>query len=223
MIDGCRIEPETECRGANLAGAFLLKANLARSDLREVNLEGADLREVNLRKVDLTGSTVTKADVTGGRLQKSDLDKADFRESNLTNATLKGASAEGTNFAGTLRCRTTRTNGTVDNSGCAEPFSPTPTPAPGGEGPKITQFDLPSFVKSCKGGEGNVNIEWATKNAIRVNFEIDGERVDKPSNGWPTSGDGEFAFKCNVDKHTYTLIAQAKGKKVRDSGIVRKQ
>lgn len=222
VIDGCKIEPETVCRNANLESAYLFKANLARADLRHVNLEAADLREANLRKTDLTGALITRADLTGARLQKSDLDGANFGDSNLTKTTLKSASAEGTTFANALLCNTVRTDGTVDNSGCGGAFSPTPSPAnEGAPTLQIVKFDAPSFIKKCRGQEIGVTIEWATRNARRLTFHIDGVMQDRPSEGWPKSGDGEFAFNCNADQHRYILTAQSRGKQVKDSAIVR--
>ncbi|MEX1047382.1 MAG: pentapeptide repeat-containing protein [Actinomycetota bacterium] len=222
VIDGCKIEPETVCRNANLESAYLFKANLARADLRNVNLEGADLREANLRKTDLTGALITRADLTAARLQKSDLDDADFSESNLTKTTLKGASAEGTSFANSLLCNTVRTNGTVDNSGCGGPLSPTPSPTTAGEhNPEIVKFSAPSFINKCQGQEVGVTLEWQTRNARRLTFHVDGELQDRPAEGWPKKGNGEFAFNCSADQHRYLLTAQNRGMQVKDSAIVR--
>src|SRR5690606_5143945 len=67
--------------GANLTGAFLVRANLTGVDLARANLTGAFLARANLTDADLTG-----ADLTGARLVGANLAGADLTEADLTEA-----------------------------------------------------------------------------------------------------------------------------------------
>lgn len=127
VIDGCKIKPNTSCVGANLSGADLRNAELNGSNLQRVYLAGADLSGVDLRSSNLTGAVITNADVRGGDLSKTNLDNVNLTGSDLTDAYLRGALTNTNLLAGTVRCRTTRPDGTIDNTSCA---SPTPTSAP---------------------------------------------------------------------------------------------
>ena len=75
-INDCRIEPATDCRGANLAGAdlsgaFLSAADLTAVDLRNADLSGADLNWANLREADLRGTNLSGAILSGALLNKA--------------------------------------------------------------------------------------------------------------------------------------------------------
>ena len=75
VINGCRIEPRTECPGADLRGADLSKerldgANLSRANLSltwliGANLSYAKLYYTNLRDANLSGANLTGASLTG--------------------------------------------------------------------------------------------------------------------------------------------------------------
>jgi uncharacterized protein YjbI with pentapeptide repeats len=84
-----------DLRGADLRGAYLMKA-----DLGVIDLTGADLRKANL-----TGADLRKANLTGANLAGAVLRKANLRETNLTGANLTGADIRSTkswraNFSG---------------------------------------------------------------------------------------------------------------------------
>jgi hypothetical protein len=83
VINGCRIEPNTVCLSANLAGADLSAANLWRADLVFANLEEANLRDANLWRADLRGANLSGADLVGANLEEANLSGADLRGADL--------------------------------------------------------------------------------------------------------------------------------------------
>ena len=127
VISGCKIQPNTSCAGANLSGANLRNAELNNSNLQHVYLAGADLSNADLRSSNLTGAVITNADLRGADLSKTNLTNAILTGSDLTDAYFRGATTNGDIFAGTIRCRTTRPDGTVDNASCAGPTPSTTT------------------------------------------------------------------------------------------------
>jgi len=68
VINGCRIEPQTQCPGANLAGASLAGANLAGANLVIANLAGANLTGANLESARLEGAYIAGADLSDALL-----------------------------------------------------------------------------------------------------------------------------------------------------------
>ena len=93
VIDGCRIEPRTQCQGAYLRAA----------DLRGANLSGADLRRANLGDADLSGAILGDADLSSANLWGADLTGADLSWADLT---------------GALICDTSMPDGSVRNDSC---------------------------------------------------------------------------------------------------------
>ena len=78
IVNGYKIKPEADLRGADLQRADLRDADLRGADLqgadlRDANLRGADLREADLRDADLWG-----ADLRGADLQRANLDFSSF-------------------------------------------------------------------------------------------------------------------------------------------------
>lgn len=68
VINGCRIEPRTNCIGVDLSGADLSNIDLqnavfTRTIMRNVNLQGTDLRNADLNSAILTGADLTGADL----------------------------------------------------------------------------------------------------------------------------------------------------------------
>ena len=88
VVNGCRIEPNAQCPGANLTGAFLWAsdlsgANLSGANLSFTNLSGADLRRAdlwraNLRFADLRDANLTRANLSGTDLWRANLTRADL-------------------------------------------------------------------------------------------------------------------------------------------------
>jgi uncharacterized protein YjbI with pentapeptide repeats len=100
VINGCRIEPDTACPGADLRNA-----DLRGVDLTGANLAGADLQGANLEEADFDGANLQGADFTLANLTDAKLDGADLRDAILTDANLEGVSYN----------RTTCPNGAVTN------------------------------------------------------------------------------------------------------------
>ena len=73
-INGCKIEPATDCRGAILVGA----------DLSHFDLSGADLTDADLSDADLSGAILWNAGLNG-----ADLSGADLSNANLVGAMLR--------------------------------------------------------------------------------------------------------------------------------------
>ena len=89
VINGCKLEAETACPGADLGAADLSNLNLRGADLRGSNLTGATLNHTNLRGANLNGAKLDNA--TGYRLQ---LYRASLRGAKVRNATLPGLQGE---------------------------------------------------------------------------------------------------------------------------------
>ena len=100
VINGCTIEANTSCYGANLSGADLSDvnlngANLTFTDLSDANLSGANLSGANLSSAHLSGANLTNA-----YLLYADLLYADLTDANLTGASLHAADLSGANLNG---------------------------------------------------------------------------------------------------------------------------
>lgn len=67
LINGCKLERETSCPGADLQGANLSNMDLRSANFRGANLSGANLSHTSLRGANLDGANLDN--VTGYRLQ----------------------------------------------------------------------------------------------------------------------------------------------------------
>jgi uncharacterized protein YjbI with pentapeptide repeats len=116
-INGCLIQPYTECIDAQLSQADLARVNLTGAKLTGAHLAGADLTEaellgVDLSYADLTGAYLAGADLTGAYLYATNLTgadltstdggltPADLSNANLTRATLSRADLTDANLDG---------------------------------------------------------------------------------------------------------------------------
>lgn len=90
VINGCTIQPGTQCRDADLRQA----------DLAGANLSGASLQSADLHNADLSGANLVGADLEGARLVRADLHLADLTDGNLHRADLYDANVAGANLAG---------------------------------------------------------------------------------------------------------------------------
>lgn len=115
---GDRMAPagETQCPGADLAGADLSERNLFLANFEDANLSGANLFGANLGRAILTGANLSKADLTDAGLAYADLGGADLEGADLGGADLSYANIAGTNFTGATFANTTMPDGTVRNS-----------------------------------------------------------------------------------------------------------
>lgn len=112
VINGCRIETDTNCPGANLryaelAGADLIGANLSGADLYRTDLGNATLWHVDfsgatLRNTHMAGASLSGANLRDARLWNTNLQGADLSRADLTGADLDGATLTGANFNDTI-------------------------------------------------------------------------------------------------------------------------
>ena len=220
VVSGCAIQPKTDCPGAGLRQAILHEADLRGANLKDADLFGADLRRADLRGADLTNVNLRNADLTDAKLMRANLDGAILEDVNLTRANLNKAEVSNGQFVRALRCETTRSDGTTDNSGCPEDFGASPSPKPAAKQPEITKFDISPAEVTCasKKDEQSVNVRYKTTHAKSVEFAIDN---DKPKTGFATKGTATLAFDCHEDRHTYTITATgSSGKKATQSATV---
>ena len=104
-INGCKLEPASNC-----AGMDLRNADLSNMNLRKINFNGANLSGANLRHTQLDLSTFDKANLSGANLTRASLQQASLRGANLNNTKLvaitgwalmaQGAKGKNTDFNG---------------------------------------------------------------------------------------------------------------------------
>ncbi len=87
VVSGCKIAPNSDCRGAKLAGEDLHAANLSGANLEGANLEGTNLDGANLTNANLNGAKVWYTNLQGADLTGATTIKAEFANVNLINAT----------------------------------------------------------------------------------------------------------------------------------------
>ena len=128
VINGCTIQPNTSCPGADLRGAYLPFADLSGADLDRANLMGAalihaNLRDANLQRTSLGLAVLGAADLTGADLRGASLTKANLADAELTNARLDhvdltGADMTNADTTGATFCQTRMPDGSVRNDDC---------------------------------------------------------------------------------------------------------
>lgn len=99
VVNGCLIQPNTQCygadlSGADLSGADLTLARLAFARLTRANLSDARLVIAGLSNTDLRGAVLTRADVRGANLSGSNLSGANLVDADLSGGPLGVAGAE---------------------------------------------------------------------------------------------------------------------------------
>ena len=124
-INGCRIEPDTQCPGVDLEGADLgaITAgshHVARraADLSGGNFKGANFEGAYMARVELDGADLSDVNFRGTNLHQSSLFEADLSGADLTDADLGFADMEDAVIDGAIFCRTTMPDTSVNSSGC---------------------------------------------------------------------------------------------------------
>lgn len=112
VVNGCRIEPNTRCPGADLisltaweadlSGADLSRANMYKVSLSGANLSGANLSRAVLWGADLVDTDLRGADLSGATFIEAFLMEADLRGANLTNANLYRAVLDDADLTGAI-------------------------------------------------------------------------------------------------------------------------
>lgn len=105
VVNGCRIEPATNCSYAKLENADLEGVDLSDASLHAAVLSGANLKKANLQRVDLQVGNLSKADLRGANLEHAHLFANDLEGAQLEGANLKGvnfvdAKLQGANLKG---------------------------------------------------------------------------------------------------------------------------
>ena len=97
---GGKAGKEANLDGANLAGAYLVRAYLAGANLAGAYLDGANLAGANLDGANLAGAYLRGANLAGANLAGANLDGAYLAGANLDGANLAGAYLAGAYLAG---------------------------------------------------------------------------------------------------------------------------
>jgi uncharacterized protein YjbI with pentapeptide repeats len=90
----------SDLRGADLIGAWLVRANLQYVKLDEARLVGAKLRDSDLSHSSLRGAKAIRADLRGANLHSASFIDADLRWSNLENTCLTSTDLASTQLEG---------------------------------------------------------------------------------------------------------------------------
>ncbi len=195
------------CNGVDLQGKTLEDMSLSNGKFADVDFEDAKLTDVNLSGADLKGADFHDAVLTGVDLAGADLTEADF-----TGATLLAV-----DLVDATRCKTVRTNGSIDNLSCGgnenetpQPAAPRPSPSPGA-GVGVTSFIMAETI-TCTAGEKTAAaaVRWTTTGAVSASFMVDG-KVQAPTStlGSAPNGSGAAPFPCDGKAHLYDITAQA--------------
>jgi hypothetical protein len=186
-VNGCVIEPETQCANIDLSGADLEGADLSRAVLSGTNLEGANL----------SGANLSEADLTDAKLVDTNLEDADLTSANLTGATITD-----TDLDGATLCGPTRTDGTTDDTDCEASTETTETTE--NAEATVTSFEL-SELDCGSATTGPVTVTWETENATAVEIAVD---TAPPKSGGP-SGSTTVVVACDGEPHAITITPES--------------
>ncbi len=119
-VNGCPIQSNASCPGANLKGQ---KFTLRNADLSGARLMNADFTGSNLNGIDLTGANLTGAtfgtgtNLSGAKIDGAILDGATFAGADLTKASLgTSVSMVGTKFNAGTKLVNATVNGSISNA-----------------------------------------------------------------------------------------------------------
>ena len=99
-VNGYKIGPEVDLRGASLDYEDLTGANLQGANLMYACLEGSNLSGVNLRNARLDSASLFDATLAGADLRGADFEDASLPGADLRGADLRGACLRCTDFFG---------------------------------------------------------------------------------------------------------------------------
>ncbi len=196
-VNGCVIEPETQCANIDLSGADLEGADLSRAVLSGANLESTNL----------SGANLSEADLSDAQIVDTNLSDAD-----LTSANLSGATITGTDLSGATLCGTTQTDGTIDDTSCPSSTDTTDTETTDTETTdttenaeaEVTSFEL-SELDCGSATTGPVTVTWETQNATAVEIAVD---TASPTSGGP-SGSTTVVVACDGEPHAITITPES--------------
>jgi hypothetical protein len=122
VVNGCIIQPYTQCDGVDLHNADLHQAALSYADLVATNLNGATLAGANLAYANLATAKLQVASLAGANLTNANLADADF-----PGASFAGANLDGANLAGGVATIASLAGAYFCDTRC--PTGPSTTPA----------------------------------------------------------------------------------------------
>jgi hypothetical protein len=192
-VNGCAIQPATQCPGADLSGA-----NLEDADLSGANLSGASLGETNL-----SGANLSEANLSSAQIVDADLSDAD-----LTGANLAGATITGTNLDGATLCGTIKTDGTTDDTSCppsTETTDTTETTETTSTTPSVTSFDVGDLQCASGASTGTVTVTWTTEATTAVELGVDGTL----SNTAGPEGTADLVVPCDGSTHQVSITPRS--------------
>lgn len=218
-VGDCQIEPGSDCRADDLAGAHLHRADLHGANLSLADVKNANLSVANLRKVDFKRANLAGADLRYAHLNGANLTDANLANADLTYASLKGATVTNASFTGATLCGTIRTDGTIDNTGCPKSPTPSPSPSPSG-GLAITKFDVPTKADCLKQGKPTVplSLSYATTGAKKVEIQAEKQTV---ASGLPPSGSTRIRIPCDANRIVVVMIASKGADRVSQKAAVK--
>ena len=187
-VNGCAIQPATQCPGADLSGA-----NLEDADLSSANLSGANLEGTNL-----SGANLSEANLASAQIVDTDLSDAD-----LTGANLTGATISGTNLEGATLCGTIRTDGTTDDTSCPPSTETTDTTGTDttSTDTTVTSLVVGEFICSSGASDAAVTVSWTTQNATAAEIGLDGQTVSESG----PSGSTTLQIPCDGETHEVSV------------------
>ena len=194
-VNGCVIEPATQCANIDLSGADLEGADLSQAVLTGTTLDGTNLSDANLTEADLSDAQITDADFSGA---------------DLTRANLSGATITGTDFTDATLCGTTQTDGGTDDSSCPATTDTTDTESTDttettqASEAEVTSFEL-SELDCGAATTGPVTVTWETESATAVEVAVD---TASPTGG-PPSGSMTVVVACDGEPHAITITPQS--------------
>ena len=99
-VNGCALQPNTQCINGNFSGAVLDGVNISGGNLRNASLSGAHMDEGNLSSADLSnanfaGARILRTNLARANLSQANFSGADLSDSDLNSANLRDANASG--------------------------------------------------------------------------------------------------------------------------------
>jgi hypothetical protein len=188
-VNGCAIQPATQCPGADLSGANLEDADLSGANLSGTNLEGANLSGANLSEANLSSAQIVDAD----------LSDADLTATNLTGATITG-----TNLDGATLCGTIRTDGTTDDTSCPPSTETTDTTEitdTTSTAAAVTSFDVGDLDCASGASTGTVTVTWTTEATTAVELSVDGALANTAG----PEGTADLVVACDGSTHEVSI------------------
>jgi hypothetical protein len=188
-VNGCAIQPATQCPGADLSGA----------NLGDADLSGANLSGTNLEGTNMSGANVSEANLSSAQIVDTDLSDADLTGANLTAATISGTNLEGATLCGTIR-----TDGTTDDTSCpplTETTDTTATTDTTSATAAVTSFDVGDLDCPSGASTGTVTVSWTTEATTAVELGVDGVLANTAA----PEGSADLVVPCDGAMHQVSI------------------